>query len=70
VGKYQKGMNPTKTPDDWMSDLFRKRQQGRRMTESGPPPYVTGDGVITVDRRTPGDRRRPPGIRRAGQSTG
>lgn len=63
-------MNPTKNPDDWMNDLFRKRQQGRRMTESGPPPYLTGSGVIQIDRRTPGDRRKTPGRKLDDHSSG
>lgn len=29
-GKTPTSMNPTKNPDDWMTDLLRKRQQGRR----------------------------------------
>jgi len=62
-------MNLTRIPDNWASELILKRVQGRRMNESGPPPYVTGNGLVEVDRRSLGDRRKPLGVKSAPESS-
>lgn len=44
--------------EDWVEVLNLKRSQGRRMQPDGPPPYMTVDGPILVDRRSHQDRRK------------
>lgn len=69
-GMKRKSMNLTKIPDDWARELILKRIQGRRMNDSGPPPYVTGNGLVEVDRRCRHDRRKPLAVTSAaGPST-
>lgn len=64
-GMKRKRMNLSKIPDDWACKLILKRLQGRRMNESGPPPYVTGNGLVEVDRRSQHDRRKPLAVEAA-----
>lgn len=51
-------MNRQQIPDDWADQLFMKRVQGRRMRAEGPPPYMTTEGMVMVDRRSHHDRRK------------
>ena len=44
--------------DDWLQTLFAKRRRGRRISADLLPPYVTVDGMVTVDRRSHCDRRK------------
>ncbi|TXH01103.1 MAG: hypothetical protein E6R09_07270 [Rhodocyclaceae bacterium] len=55
-------MSAPQTPgDDWAQSLFLKRCQGRRMkADDLPPPYLTKEGLVLIDRRSHQDRRKSP----------
>jgi len=48
-------------PEDWAQTLAQKRMQGRRIRPETPPPYLTADGWVLVDRRSHRDRRKAIG---------